>query len=206
MLLLVGLGNPGTRYQNHRHNVGFMAVDQIMERWNFNAPRTRFHSEAAEGDIDGVRVLALKPQTHMNNSGMAVGEAARFYKVPPKDIIVIHDELDLAAAKVRVKKGGGVAGHNGLRSLADHIGTDFWRVRVGIGHPGERDRVTGHVLGNFSKEDAVWLEPLLAAFTDAAPLLVSRDEAGFMNKIALALKPPRKKKDDAPKPEASKEK
>ncbi len=193
MLLLVGLGNPGARYKNHRHNVGFMAVDRIMERWSFAAPRSRFRSEASEGDLGGVRILALKPQTHMNNSGEAVGEAMRFYKLSPADVVVIHDELDLAPTKVRVKLGGGVAGHNGLRSLAAHIGPDFWRVRVGIGHPGHKDRVSGHVLGNFAKQDADWLEPMLDAFADAAPLLVKFDDAGFMNKIALALKPPRKK-------------
>ncbi len=193
MLLLVGLGNPGARYQNHRHNVGFMAIDRIVDRWNFAAARTKFRSDASEGTIDGVKVLALKPQTYMNNSGEAVGEAARFYKLTPDDIIVIHDELDLAAAKLRVKKGGGVAGHNGLKSLAAHLGPDFWRVRVGIGHPGQKDRVSGHVLGNFAKQDEVWLDPLLTAFADAAPLLVKHDGAGFMNKIALALQPPRKK-------------
>ncbi len=207
MLLLVGLGNPGARYENHRHNVGFMAIDRIVEEWGFAASRSRFRSEAAEGSIGGVRVLTLKPQTYMNNSGEAVGEAVRFYKMSVDDVIVIHDELDLAAAKVRVKKGGGVAGHNGLRSLAAHIGPDFWRVRVGIGHPGQKDRVSGHVLGNFSKQDADWLDPMLKAFTEAAPLLVKRDDAGFMNKIALALNPPRKKeKTKAPEsPAASKE-
>ena len=129
----------------------------------------------------------------MNNSGEAVGEAMRFYKLTPDDVLVIHDELDLSPAKVRVKRGGGVAGHNGLRSLAAHIGPDFWRVRVGIGHPGHKDRVSGHVLGNFAKQDSDWLEPLLTAFAEAAPLLAKLDGAGFMNKVALALQPPRKK-------------
>ncbi len=202
MLLLVGLGNPGARFQNHRHNVGFMAIDLIQDRWRFNSPRARFKSEAADGNIDGVRVLALKPQTHMNNSGEAVGEAMRFYKLTPDDIFVIHDELDLAPAKVRVKKGGGVAGHNGLRSLAAHIGPDFWRVRIGIGHPGEKSRVTGHVLGNFAKEDAAWVDPLLKALAEAAPQLVRFDAAGVMNKVALALQPPRKK-ESSPAPKES---
>jgi peptidyl-tRNA hydrolase, PTH1 family len=192
MLLLVGLGNPGARYARHRHNIGFMAVDAVARAHHFGPWRGKFSSLVSEGQLADVRVLLQKPQSFMNLSGYAVAEAARFYKLPPEQIVVCHDELDLAAGKVRIKKGGGVAGHNGLRSIAEQLGSpDFRRVRMGIGHPGEKARVTGHVLGEFSAEDREWLERLLDAFAEAAPLLAAGDDAGCMNRIALRMQRPR---------------
>src|SRR5687767_3840507 len=161
MKLFVGLGNPGGEYAFHRHNVGFMAVDAIAASHSFPAWRKRFSGVAAEGKLGGETVLLLKPQTYMNESGRSVGEAIRFYKLDLADVIVFHDELDLAPGKIRVKRGGGVAGHNGLRSLTAHVGNDYWRVRIGIGHPGHRDLVTHHVLRDFAKADRDWLKPLL---------------------------------------------
>jgi len=184
MKLLVGLGNPGAKYARHRHNVGFMALDAIIEHHNFGPVRRRFHSEAAEGRIDQEQVLAIKPQTFMNESGRAVSEAARFYKIGVSDIIVLHDEIDLDAGKVRVKRGGGLAGHNGLKSIAAHLGPDFTRVRIGIGHPGDKDRVHRHVLGDFAKADAAWLDPLLDDMAGNAAKLVAGDHANFMNALA----------------------
>ena len=163
MKLFVGLGNPGREYAMNRHNVGFMAIDAIAATHDFPSWRKRFSGLAAEGKLGGEPVLLFKPQTFMNESGRAVGEASRFYKLELGDVVVFHDELDLAPGKVRVKTGGGVAGHNGLKSLTAHIGNDYVRVRIGIGHPGQKDRVTGHVLQNFAKADHVWLEPLLGA-------------------------------------------
>ena len=154
MLLLVGLGNPGPKYADNRHNIGFMAVDEIVRRHGFGAWRARFHGLAADGVLDGQKVLALKPTTFMNHSGRAVGEAMRFFKLEPAAVTVIHDEIDLAFGKVRVKRGGGHAGHNGLRDIDAHIGADFWRVRVGIGHPGDKELVHGHVLSDFAKADS----------------------------------------------------
>jgi peptidyl-tRNA hydrolase, PTH1 family len=192
MLLLVGLGNPGARYARHRHNIGFMAVDAVARAHRFGPWRGKFSSLVSEGQLADARVLLQKPQSFMNLSGYAVAEAARFYKLPPEQIVVCHDELDLAAGKVRIKKGGGVAGHNGLRSIAEQLGSpDFRRVRMGIGHPGEKARVTGHVLGEFSAEDREWLERLLDAFAEAAPLLAAGDDAGCMNRIALRMQRPR---------------
>jgi peptidyl-tRNA hydrolase, PTH1 family len=192
MLLLVGLGNPGARYARHRHNIGFMAVDAVARAHRFGPWRGKFISLVSEGQLADARVLLQKPQSFMNLSGYAVAEAARFYKLPPEQIVVCHDELDLAAGKVRIKKGGGVAGHNGLRSIAEQLGSpDFRRVRMGIGHPGEKARVTGHVLGEFSDEDREWLERLLDAFAEAAPLLAAGDDAGCMNRIALRMQRPR---------------
>jgi peptidyl-tRNA hydrolase, PTH1 family len=192
MLLLVGLGNPGARYARHRHNIGFMAVDAVARAHRFGPWRGKFSSLVSEGQLADVRVLLQKPQSFMNLSGYAVAEAARFYKLPPEQIVVCHDELDLAAGKVRIKKGGGVAGHNGLRSIAEQLGSpDFRRVRMGIGHPGEKARVTGHVLGEFSAKDREWLERLLDAFAEAAPLLAAGDDAGCMNRIALRMQRPR---------------
>ncbi|HEX9702832.1 MAG TPA: aminoacyl-tRNA hydrolase [Rhodospirillales bacterium] len=199
MLLLVGLGNPGPEYARHRHNIGFMAVDAIVRRHSFAPFKKKFQGQVAEGDIAGVRVLALKPQTFMNESGRSVGAAMAFYKIQPEDVIVFHDEIDLLARKVRVKKGGGHAGHNGLRSIHEQIGPDYRRVRLGIGHPGDRNRVTGHVLGPFSKEDQEWLEKLLAALAEHAGLLVKGDDGGYMSKVANDIKPPRPA---APKPDA----
>ncbi|MGO4127215.1 aminoacyl-tRNA hydrolase [Inquilinus sp. YAF38] len=184
MLLFVGLGNPGSQYAYHRHNVGFMALDDIVERHSFSPWKLKFQGRLAEGRLGPERVLALEPTTYMNESGRSVGEAMRFYKLTPDDVVVFHDELDLAPGKVRVKKGGGTAGHNGLRSLDAHIGPEFWRVRIGIGHPGHKDRVHGWVLGDFAKADEAWLDPLLEAIAGAAPLLAEKAAGKFMTQIA----------------------
>lgn len=193
MLLLVGLGNPGEKYQRHRHNVGYMAVDAIAAAHGFGAPRKKFQSDIREGDLGGdVRAIALKPQTFMNESGLAVGAAMRFYKLAPADVVVFHDELDLEAGKIKAKQGGGNAGHNGLRSIDEHIGNDFRRVRIGIGHPGDKTRVTSHVLGDFAKSDHDWLDPLLAAIAKSAPFLAAGD-ARFATAVAQTLAPPKEK-------------
>ena len=192
MLLLVGLGNPGEKYRRHRHNVGFMAIDAIATANGFGPARKKFQGEIREGELAGEKVVALKPLTYMNDSGQAVGAAMRFYKMAPADVVVFHDELDLAAAKIKVKLGGGNAGHNGLRSIDEHIGNDFRRVRIGIGHPGDKTRVTGHVLGDFAKSDSDWLEPLLAALAKSAPRLVDGD-ARFATAVAQTLQPPKDK-------------
>lgn len=187
---MVGLGNPGPEYAGHRHNIGFMALDAIAEAYGFAPWRSKFSSRISEGQLGGTKVMLQKPETFMNRSGLAVSQAAHFYKLALDDLLILHDELDLAAGRLRIKEGGGVAGHNGLRSIAQSIGTrDFKRVRFGIGHPGDKAKVTGHVLGNFSKADKDWLTPLLDAFVSAAPLLVEGDDAGCMNKIALLTKP-----------------
>ena len=192
MKLFVGLGNPGDRYARHRHNVGFMAVERIADRYRFGPWRQRFQGRLAEGLIDGERVWLLEPQTFMNESGRSIAEAARFMKLPLGDVVVFHDELDLAAGKVRVKEGGGVAGHNGLRSADACLGSrEFRRVRIGIGHPGHKDRVTGHVLSDFHKAEQTWLEPLLDAIADAAPLLAKGEDTAFMSRVALLTQPPR---------------
>lgn len=187
MHLIVGLGNPGAEYASHRHNVGFMAVDEIARHHNFPAFRQKFSALVSEGVVDGEKLLLLKPQTFMNLSGDAVGQAAKFYKLTPADISVIHDELDLAPGKVRIKSGGGHGGHNGLRSIEAHLGKDFVRVRIGIGHPGHKERVNPHVLSNFHKADGEWLAPLLDALAKNAGLLAKGDAAGLMNKLALAV-------------------
>ncbi len=193
MLLLVGLGNPGDKYADNRHNIGFMAVDEIIRRHGFPPPRRRFQGLTSEGTMAGQKVMVLKPMTFMNESGRSVGEAARFFKIDADHIVVFHDELDLAPGKLRVKKGGGLAGHNGLKSLAAHIGKDFRRVRLGVGHPGHKDKVLRHVLQDFAKADDAWLDPLLDAMAEAAPLLTSGDDAAFASKVALILKPPEHK-------------
>jgi PTH1 family peptidyl-tRNA hydrolase len=185
VLLWVGLGNPGAEHARQRHNIGFMAIEAIARRHGFAPWRSRFKGQVAEGTIAGRKVLALEPLTYMNGSGEAVQPAAAFHKIPPGDIWVFHDELDLAPGKVRVKKGGGVAGHNGLRDMQRALGTpEFWRVRLGIGHPGQKERVHGHVLGNFAKADT-WVGPLLDAVADAAPLLAEARAEEFMTRIAL---------------------
>ncbi|MFA5120903.1 aminoacyl-tRNA hydrolase [Zavarzinia sp.] len=193
MLLLVGLGNPGSQYAGNRHNIGFMALDAIHRRYTFGPWKRAFQGEAAEGKFapGGDKVLLLKPLTYMNESGRAVGEAARFYKIGPESIVVFHDELDIVAGRLKAKTGGGHAGHNGLRSIDAHMGANFRRVRLGIGHPGDKAAVTRHVLGDFSKADQAWLEPLLDAVADAAPLLAAGDEAGFQNRVALLTAPPK---------------
>jgi PTH1 family peptidyl-tRNA hydrolase len=186
---MVGLGNPGPKYQANRHNIGFMAVDEIVRRHGFSPWRKRFQGECAEGQIEGVKVLALKPATYMNESGRAVGEAMRFLKITPEDVIVFHDELDIPAARVRVKLGGGNAGHNGLRSIDAHIGNNFQRIRLGIGHPGMKELVHAYVLHDFAKADQAWLEPLLDETARNADLLVEGRADQFQNRIALAMKP-----------------
>jgi peptidyl-tRNA hydrolase, PTH1 family len=189
-LLVVGLGNPGAAYADNRHNIGYMAVDAIARRHRWAPFQRRFQGEVAEGVLDGRKILVLKPTTYMNESGRSVSTAARFFKLAPAEVLVFHDEIDLAAGKLRVKRGGGHAGHNGLRSITAHIGPDFRRVRLGIGHPGSKDRVVGHVLKDFAKADAAWLEPLLDAIATHFPLLAAGDDGAFMSKVALTLNPP----------------
>jgi PTH1 family peptidyl-tRNA hydrolase len=196
-LLIAGLGNPGGEYARNRHNAGFMAVDVIHESYDFAPWRSKFQGRISEGKLGRRKVILLKPMTYMNDSGQSVGPAARFFKIAPDDIVVMHDEIDLAAAKLKAKKGGGDAGHNGLRSITAAIGPGYRRVRIGVGHPGQRGRVHSHVLNNFSKaEEDEWLVPMLSAIAGAAPLLARNDDVGFMNKVALALNPPETK----PKP------
>jgi PTH1 family peptidyl-tRNA hydrolase len=186
MLLIAGLGNPGRRYAGHRHNIGFMAADAIHRRHQFQPWRARFEGEIAEGEIGGEKALLLKPATYMNESGRAVGQAMRFYKLAPGDVVVIYDELDLPPGKLRMKTGGSTAGHKGLRSIEAHIGKDFRRMRIGIGHPGSKELVNGYVLHDFAKADDAWREPLLTAIAEHANLLAKRDDATFMNRIHLA--------------------
>ena len=190
MLLWVGLGNPEPGMARNRHNVGFMAIDRLAHRHGFGPWRQRFRGLVAEGTVGGERIVALKPLTYMNNSGESVQPAAAFFKLPPEAITVFYDELDLAPGKVRVKRGGGAAGHNGLRSMDKMLGTpDYWRVRIGIGHPGDKARVLGHVLGNFAKQDEDWLLDLLDAISDSAPLLAAGQAEPFMTKVALLSGP-----------------
>jgi peptidyl-tRNA hydrolase, PTH1 family len=202
MKLFVGLGNPGAKYARNRHNVGFMAVDRIANRHGFGPWRRRFQGETTEGTLAGERVLLLKPGTYMNESGRAVGEAARFLKIPQSDVVVFYDEIDLAPGKVKVKTGGGNAGHNGLRSLSAHIGNDYVRVRIGVGHPGHKDLVVPYVLHDFAKADRDWLEPLLDAVADACGHLAVGDQARFLTDVAKALQkgksPVEPAKTDAP--------
>ncbi|MBJ7483053.1 aminoacyl-tRNA hydrolase [Brevundimonas sp.] len=188
MIIIAGLGNPGAKYQNNRHNIGFMAVDEIARRWRFGTERAKFQSVIAEGEVEGVKVLLMKPQTFMNQSGNAVGEAARFYKIPVSDIIVFHDEIDLAPGRFRMKTGGGAAGQNGVRSLISHLGADFRRARMGIGHPGEANLVMPHVLGDFHKAEQPWLEALLRACADALPFAVAGEDERYQGEV-LRLAP-----------------
>ena len=189
MKLFVGLGNPGREYAFNRHNVGFMAVDAIAAAHGFPAWRKRFQGVTAEGKLGREQVLLLKPQTFMNESGRAVGEAVRYYKLDLDDVVVFHDEIDLAPGKVRVKAGGGVAGHNGLKSMTAHVGNDYVRVRIGIGHPGQKELVTGHVLRDFAKADHAWLEALLGAIAAEAPYLAEGANDKFQSRVAHALQP-----------------
>ncbi|MGV1015375.1 MAG: aminoacyl-tRNA hydrolase [Methyloceanibacter sp.] len=200
MKLFVGLGNPGAQYAFNRHNVGFMAVDAIAAVHDFPSWRKRFSALAAEGRLGREQVLLLKPQTFMNESGRAVGEAIRFYKLDLDQVVVFHDELDLAPGKVRVKTGGGVAGHNGLKSLSAHIGNDYVRVRIGIGHPGRKDLVTGHVLHDFAKADQEWLEPLLGAIAEEAPHLADGAYDKFQSRVAHAVQSDGEEVDEQPVP------
>jgi peptidyl-tRNA hydrolase, PTH1 family len=187
MLLFVGLGNPGARYAGNRHNIGFMAVDALAKRHGIGPWRRRFQGVSAEGLLGRERVLLLLPGTFMNESGRAVQEAASFYKLPLSDILVFHDELDLSPGKVRVKTGGGIAGHNGLRSISAHLGNEYKRVRIGIGHPGDKDLVHSYVLSDFAKGDRAWVETLCEAIADHSPLLADGEDASFQNKIHLAM-------------------
>jgi PTH1 family peptidyl-tRNA hydrolase len=187
MRLFVGLGNPGPRYAGNRHNIGFMALDAIARR-HLAAPwRRKFQGESTEAVIGTERVLLLKPLTFMNESGRAVAEAQRFYKIPLEDVVVLHDELDLAPAKLRVKKGGGNAGHNGLRSITAQCGNEYWRARLGIGHPGDKALVHAYVLNDFAKAETPWVEDLCDAMADAAELLAAGEDARFQNKVHLAM-------------------
>jgi len=190
MKLIVGLGNPGPRYEQTRHNIGFMAADAIIRRHGFRAPREKFHGLIAEGEIEGEKALVLKPMTFMNESGTSVAPAARFYKIEPADVIVLHDELDLPPAKLRVKRGGGAAGHNGLRSIDAHLGQDYWRVRLGVGHPGQRDLVLNYVLDDFRPDETLWLDRLIPAVAEAMKLLLQGQDSAFMSRVALLIDPP----------------
>jgi PTH1 family peptidyl-tRNA hydrolase len=201
MRLLVGLGNPGAEYAGNRHNIGFMAVDAIAARHGLGPFRSKFQGALASGTVAGEKVLVLKPQTFMNLSGQAVGQAARFHKLEPADVVVFHDELDLAPGKMKIKTGGGAAGHNGLRSIDAHLGNAYRRVRLGIGHPGDKARVHGYVLSDFAKADRDWLGPLLDALADHAPLLLQDRESDYMSKVAQATRPPQPKPN---KPKAEK--
>jgi PTH1 family peptidyl-tRNA hydrolase len=190
MRLLVGLGNPGAAYANNRHNVGFMALDAIAKRYGFSAWRKRFQGVIAEGLVEGEKALAFKPAAYINLSGQCVGEAVRFFKIAPEDVIVIYDEIELTPGKVRVKRGGGSAGHNGIKSIDAHVGVDYWRVRLGIGRPAGAGDVSNHVLQNFTKADMDWLGPFLDAVAASVPLLVTGDDNKFMTKVAMLTAPP----------------
>jgi PTH1 family peptidyl-tRNA hydrolase len=187
MLLFVGLGNPGAKYVNNRHNIGFMAVEAIAKRHSFAPWRRRFQGVATEGSIGGEKVLLLLPGTYMNESGRAVAEAMHFYKTPLSGLAVFHDEIELPAAKVRVKVGGGIAGHNGLRSISAHVGNDYKRVRIGVGHPGVKDLVHAHVLGDFAKSERPWVEALCDILADNAAMLADGKDSSFQNKVHLAM-------------------
>ena len=193
MRLFVGLGNPGSDYAKNRHNIGFMAVDEIVHRYSFAPFRSKFQGQLCEGKIAGQKVLILKPTTYMNESGKAVQAAMAFYKLALQDIIVFQDEMDLVAGKIRMKTGGGHAGHNGVRSIQSHIGSGFQRVRLGVGHPGDKEKVVGHVLNDFSKADQQWLDKMIEAIGENADLLIKGEDSGFMSKVSLALNPPRPK-------------
>ncbi len=199
MKLFVGLGNPGAKYAGNRHNVGFMALDRIAEAHGFGPWRGKFQGAVSEGRLGGDKVVLLKPETFMNNSGQSVGEALRFYKLDPADVWVFHDEIDLAPSKLRVKQGGGHAGHNGLRSLHAHIGDGYGRVRIGVGHPGHKDAVPIYVLKDFSKADQDWLADMLDGIADGADHLATGETGRFQNAVGLRMKPPKAKKEAEPK-------
>lgn len=199
MKLFVGLGNPGPKYAANRHNIGFMALDRIAADHGFSPWKGKFQGAIAEGRLGRNKILLLKPETFMNLSGQSVGEAMRFYKLDSTDITVFHDELDLAPGKCRVKSGGGHAGHNGLRSIHQHIGPHYDRVRLGIGHPGHKNAVSGYVLRDFPKADANWLDDLLRGLSDGAPHLADGDSGKFMNAVALRVNPPRASNKPAPR-------
>ncbi|MFZ5731905.1 MAG: aminoacyl-tRNA hydrolase [Pseudomonadota bacterium] len=196
MRLFVGLGNPGAKYERNRHNIGFLAVDAIARRHGFAPWRRRFQGETSEGTIGGEKVILLKPATYMNESGRAVGEAANFFKLGADAIAVFHDEIELPAAKLRVKVGGGIAGHNGLRSISAHVGNEYRRVRIGVGHPGVKELVHAHVLNDFAKSEQLWVETMLDAIADNAGMLADGRDSSFQNKVHLALQAKGIGKDD----------
>ena len=207
MLFIAGLGNPGSKYAAHRHNIGFMAVDAIHEEHGFHPWSKKHGALVSDGMLGREKVLLVKPQTFMNESGKAVGEALRFYKAGPGDLVVLHDELDLPPGKVRIKAGGGNGGHNGLRSIDAHVGKDYRRVRLGIGHPGHKDRVSGYVLSDFAKADRDWLDPLLDALARNAPLIADGEDAMLMNRLSIQTdsnEPPGAKGSDKAKPAKAK--
>jgi peptidyl-tRNA hydrolase, PTH1 family len=202
MQLLVGLGNPGPRFAGNRHNIGFMAVAAIAQRHRIGPWRRRFRGVAAEGPIDGERVILLLPETYMNESGLAAAEAAHFYKIAVGHITVFHDEIDLPPAKVRVKTGGGTAGHNGLRSISSHLGNDYRRVRIGVGHPGAKELVYPHVLSDFAKPERPWVEALCGIIADNIFMIIKGEDASFQNKVHLAMQA--KGFGDVPRPDEPK--
>ncbi|TCQ81001.1 peptidyl-tRNA hydrolase [Ochrobactrum sp. BH3] len=192
MLLIAGLGNPGPKYAHNRHNIGFMAADEIFRRHRFSNWQKKFHAEIADGVIDGEKVLLIKPMTFMNLSGQSIGEAMRFYKLTPADLVVIYDELDLAPTKLRIKTGGSSGGHNGIKSIDAHVqafpgGKDYRRMRLGIGHPGAKELVHNYVLGDFAKVDSEWLDTLFGAIADNVGLLAKKEDNSFMNRVAIAM-------------------
>ncbi|MGH6829423.1 MAG: aminoacyl-tRNA hydrolase [Rhizomicrobium sp.] len=201
-LLIAGLGNPGERYARNRHNAGFILVDEIHARYRFAPWKARFEGFLCDGALAGRKTYLLKPQTYMNHSGVSVGAAVRFFKLPLSALVVVHDEIDLAPGKIKVKTGGGDAGQNGLRSVTESLGPDYRRLRIGVGHPGEKSLVVAHVLQNFSKEEILWLKALVVAMVEATPFLAKDDDGGFMSRVALltatpkAEKPPKAKDPD----------
>ena len=206
MLLFAGLGNPGREYADNRHNIGFMVIEAIARVWNFPAFRKKYQGLVSEGSIGEQRVILLMPQTYMNDSGRSVGEAARFHKITTGDIYVFHDELDLPAGRLRVKMGGGNAGHNGLKSISAHVGNDYRRIRFGIGHPGEKDRVHGYVLSDFAKSENAWVETLIDAVARNADYLAQGQAPAFQNRVLLAMDAAGfgEKKEEKKKPESNK--
>ena len=205
MKLFVGLGNPGAKYAGNRHNIGFMAVDRIAEDHGFAPWRGKFQGKVSEGRLGREKVIFLKPETFMNLSGQSVGEAMRFYKLAPDDVTVFHDELDLAPGKCRVKVGGGHAGHNGLRSIHQHIGPEYQRVRLGIGHPGDKNKVAAYVLRDFAKSEGEWLDDVLRGISDGAVALAEGEPSKFMNAVALRVVPAKPKPVTKPKPKVAAE-
>lgn len=205
MRLIVGLGNPGAQHSGHRHNVGFMAAGAIARRHGFSPARERFHGLAAEGTLAGDKALILWPQTYMNHSGRAVQAAVQFYKLDLGDLIVLYDEIDLEFGKVRVKRGGGAAGHNGIRSIDAHLGPDYWRVRIGVGHPGIKELVRHYVLHDFDAEEKPEVEKIVTAIAESFPLLFEKGDGAFMTKVSLILNPPPPKPPREARPEPDKE-
>lgn len=183
MYLIAGLGNPGAKYEKNRHNVGFLVMDALVDHFSLTGPKNKYKSALYDGEIEGEKIILLKPQTFMNNSGQAIAEAAKFFKIPNDHVLVFYDELDLEPGKLRAKKGGGAAGHNGIRSIDAHLGNDFWRFRIGIGHPGQKELVHGYVLSDFYKKDEAWLEPLKKSIAKHFPLMLDNKIDSAMSKI-----------------------